>query len=63
MEFELDPKDVAIKSGKYAAAMATGGISLGVDFLWGKIKANTDVCAKILNGLNTDEVSEKKKSK
>jgi len=52
---QLDPKDVAVKYGKYTAAMATGGLTLAADLLWGKIKANTNVCAKILEDLEDDE--------
>lgn len=44
----LDPTDVAVKYGKYTAALATGGLSLLVEGLWGKMKANTDVCESIL---------------
>lgn len=48
---ELDPKDIVTKYGKYAAAMATGGISLAAEMLWDRIHANTDVCARVLKGL------------
>ncbi len=54
-KIELDPKDLAVKYGKYTAAVATGGLTLAADILWGKIKANTDICAKILKDLEDDE--------
>jgi len=54
-KIELDPKDVVVKYGKYTAAVATGGLTLAADLLWGKIKANTDICGKILKGLEDDE--------
>jgi hypothetical protein len=59
-KIELDPKDIAVKYGKYAAAVSTGGLSLVADMLWGKIKANTDVCAKILEKLDSKKKSKEK---
>ena len=62
----LDPKDIAVKYGKYTAAMATGGLTLAADLLFSRIKANTDVCANILEELDQlqedDEKAEKEKS-
>ena len=62
----LDPKDIAVKYGKYTAAMATGGLTLAADLLFSRIKANTDVCANILEELGelrkADEKAEKGKS-
>jgi len=61
----LDPKDIAVKYGKYTAAMATGGLTLAADLLFSKIKANTDVCANILEELDelqeADEKADKEK--
>lgn len=63
---QLDPKDVAVKYGKYTAAMATGGLSMAADIVWGKIRANRDACTKILKKLEkiqeADEKSKKEKS-
>ncbi len=47
----FDVLDAAVKYGKYAAYMATGGISLVADIAWNKIRANQDVCAAILEHL------------
>jgi hypothetical protein len=62
----LDPTDIAVKYGKYTAAMATGGLTLAADLLFSKIKANTDVCANILEELDelqeADEKAEKEKA-
>ncbi len=44
----IDPKDIAIKYGKYTAAIFTGGLSFLADQLWRKIEANQDVCDRIL---------------
>jgi uncharacterized protein involved in outer membrane biogenesis len=44
----IDPKDIAIKYGKYTAAIFTGGLSLLADQIWRKIEANQDVCDRIL---------------
>ena len=54
-KIQLDPTDVVTKYGKYSAALATGGITLAVDMLWSKIKANTEVCADILDQLKDDK--------
>jgi uncharacterized protein involved in outer membrane biogenesis len=48
---ELDPKDVAVKYGKYTAAVATGGLTVLADLLYSKTKANKDVCTSILEEL------------
>ena len=55
---KLDPKDLAIKSGKIAAALATGGITMLVDLLWSKIKSNSDVCARILEKIEKSMAKE-----
>ena len=60
-KIQLDPKDLAVKYGKYTAAVATGGLSLVVDTLWSRIKANTDVCDSILKELKQLEAEEKAK--
>ncbi|MEN8143166.1 MAG: AsmA family protein, partial [Thermodesulfobacteriota bacterium] len=57
-KIRLNLKDVAVKYGKYLAASATGGLSLVADLLWSKVKANTDVCAAILEHLETEEEAE-----
>ena len=51
----IDPKDIAIKYGKYTAAIFTGGLSLLADQLWRKLEANQNVCAHILEGLKLEE--------
>lgn len=61
---EFDPKDVAVKYGKYTAAVATGGLTLLADMVFSRIKANTDVCAAILEKLDIiQEADEKSKGK
>ena len=66
-KIQLDPKDVAVKYGKYAAAVSTGGLTLLADIVFSKVKANQDVCAAILEELDTiqeaDEKSEGKTEK
>ena len=61
----LDSKGIAVKYGKYTAHMATGGLTLAADLLYSKIKANTDVCANILEEFDelqkADEKAEKEK--
>ncbi len=47
----LDAADVAVKYGKYSAAVATGGLTLLADIVFSKIKANQDVCAAIMEDL------------
>jgi uncharacterized protein involved in outer membrane biogenesis len=47
---ELDPKDVAVKYGKYTAHVATGGLTLIVEKIKDKIDANKDICELILEG-------------
>jgi uncharacterized protein involved in outer membrane biogenesis len=49
---ELDPKHVAVKYGKYTAAVATGGLTVLADLLYSKTKANKDVCTSILEELD-----------
>ena len=53
-KIKLDPKAMAVQYGKYSAAIATGGITWAADLLWAKLKANSDVCGKILNKLDSD---------
>ena len=53
---ELDAKDVAVKYGKYSAAVATGGLTLLTDIVFSRVQANADVCAAILEEL--DEIQE-----
>jgi len=52
-KIKLDPKAMAVQTGKYSAAIATGGITWAADLLWSKIKANSDVCAIILKKLDS----------
>lgn len=63
-KIEFAQKDMAVKYGKYTAAVATGGLTLLADIVFSKIKANQDVCASILEELDTmqdaDEKSEEK---
>lgn len=54
---QLDPKDVAMKYGKYMAALGTGGLTVLAEMLVNKTQANVDVCAKILDGTVFDEES------
>ena len=54
----LDPKDVALKYGKYMAALSTGGLSILAEGLFKMKQANEDVCAKILDGTVFDEQAE-----
>ena len=54
----LDPKDVALKYGKYMAALSTGGLSILAEGLFKMKQANEDVCAKILDGTVFDEQTE-----
>jgi uncharacterized protein involved in outer membrane biogenesis len=56
----LDPKDLAVKYGKYSAAVATGGLTLVADLLFSRIRANSDVCSGILEGLEPKEPSQGK---
>ena len=53
---QLDPKDVAVKYGKYTAAVATGGLTLLADIVFSKVQANQDVCSAILEEL--DEIQD-----
>jgi hypothetical protein len=62
-KIELDPKDMAVKSGKYAAAIATGGITLAADMLWSRMKAETDICSHILKDLDSKKESKEAKPK
>ncbi len=62
-KIELDPKDMAAMYGRYSLSVATGGLTWLADLLWSKIKANADVCAEILEKLDSDEASEEKKPK
>ena len=59
----LDPKELAVKYGKYSLGVATGGLAWAAELLWNKIKANTDVCEIILKNLNSKKASKGKKSK
>jgi len=51
----LNPKDVAVKYGKYMAYVSTGGLSLVAESLINKFRANIDICAQILDGTVFDE--------
>jgi uncharacterized protein involved in outer membrane biogenesis len=57
---QFDPKDVAVKYGKYAAAVATGGLTLLADIVFSRVKANTDVCASILKKLDKIQDADEK---
>ncbi len=59
---ELDPKDMAVKYGKYSLGVATGGLTWVADLLWSKIKSNADVCDKILEELDSKRAAKDKKS-
>lgn len=59
----LDPKELAVKYGKYSLGMATGGLAWAAELLWNKITANMNVCDKILKDLNSKRASNGKKSK
>jgi len=52
---QLDPKDVALKYGKYMAYVSTGGLSLLAEAVLNKTQANVDLCEKILAGTVFDE--------
>lgn len=52
---QLDPKDVAVKYGKYMAYVSTGGLSLLAEAVINKSQANVDLCKKILDGTVFDE--------
>ena len=52
---EIDPKDIAIKYGKYTAAIFTGGLSLLADQLWRKVGANQHVCDQILQLVDSED--------
>ncbi len=54
-EIQLDPKGMAKVYGKYSIDVATGGITWLAGRLWDRISANSDVCAKILDGAKTQE--------
>ena len=54
-KIQLDPKDVAVKYGKYMAYVSTGGLSLLAEALYNKSQSDVDVCAKILDGTVFDE--------
>ncbi len=51
----INPKDVAVKYGKYMAFLSTGGLSLVAEALVNKARSNQDVCEKILDGTVFDE--------
>jgi hypothetical protein len=55
---QLDPKDVAVKYGKYMAAVSTGGLSMLAGTLFDRTQANMDVCEAILSGTVFDEDAE-----
>jgi|GEM_PF-1131806 len=57
-QIQLDPKDVALKYGKYMAYMSTGGLSLLAEAVVNKSQANVDVCKQILAGTIFDENAE-----
>jgi len=58
---QLDPKDIGMMFGSYSIAVATGGLSLVAERLIQRRKANSDVCAGILEEASEEE--EKKKLK
>lgn len=51
----IDPKDIAIKYGKYTAAIFTGGLSLLADQIWRKFEANQEVCDRILQMVEAED--------
>jgi predicted ribosome quality control (RQC) complex YloA/Tae2 family protein len=57
---ELDPKDVAVKYGKYSAAVATGGLTVLADIFFSRVQANMDVCASILEKLDDIQDADEK---
>jgi hypothetical protein len=62
-KIELDPKDAAVKYGKYTAAVATGGLTFVGDLLFSKIRANRDVCTAILEDLEEIQEADEKAKK
>ena len=52
---QINPKDVAVKYGKYMAYLSTGGLSLLAEALYNKARADKDVCAQILDGTVFDD--------
>ncbi len=57
-KIQIDPKDVAVKYGKYLAYLSTGGLTLAAEALYNKTQVNKDVCEKILDGTVFDETPE-----
>lgn len=55
-KIQLDPKDVAFKYGEYYLTATTGGLYLLLKGLWDGGKANSDVCAKVLE-LETEDAA------
>ena len=49
----MDAKKIAKKQMMWSAHTLTGGITLLVEELWDRTRANSDICAKILEGVNT----------
>ena len=45
---QLNPKDVAVKYGHHYLTVMTGGAFLVLKGLWDKSRANSDVCARVL---------------
>jgi len=45
---QLNPKDVAVKYGQHTLSVATAGVFTVLKGLWDRTKANSDVCAKVL---------------
>ena len=46
---EIDPKDVALKYGKFMATVGTGGLALLAGAVINKATANEDLCEQILD--------------
>ena len=57
----FDSKEAAVKYGKYSAAVATGGLTLVVDTLFSRIKANKDICSAIIEKLDKVRAEDEQK--
>lgn len=61
-QVQLDPKDLALKYGKYTAAIATGGITLLLEIFLNKAQANADICDAIIEKVAKEERKAEKKA-
>jgi uncharacterized protein involved in outer membrane biogenesis len=58
---QLDPKEMVKMYGNFSIAVATGGLSLLVQRVIQRRKANTDVCAEILKEVSEEDEKKRKK--